>query len=504
MRKIKIFDTTLRDGEQSPGATINHREKIIIAKQLEKLGVDIIEAGFPVSSDEDFKAVSEISSIIKKSKIAALARARENDIKVAWKALQSAKKPRIHTFMSTSDIHLKEQFKISRADALKMSVEAVKFASDLCNDIEFSPMDATRSDVPFLLGVIEKTIEAGASTINVADTVGYSQPAEYGVLVKKIREEVPNIEGIAISTHCHNDLGLAVANSLAGVANGASQVECTINGLGERAGNAALEEVAMNLYARKNFFKAETNINLKEIYATSQMVSSLSGISVQRNKAIVGENAFSHESGIHQHGILANSETYEIINPKIIGKKTKLVLGKHSGKHAAKKVLEEMGFILSEGQLAQVTKKIKDLADKQKIVLEEDIVAIAGDVTKELKKEEQRVVLDELFIETGNKTRPKAKIKLVIDGKSVEAVGYGLGPVDAVSNAIKSVIPQQIFLKDYYLKAITGGTDALADVVVKVSNGSGKIYEAEAINEDIVMASAQALIKGINKALAKK
>jgi len=318
--RIKVFDTTLRDGEQSPGATLTHQEKILIAHQLAKLKVDIIEAGFPIASVDDFNAVKEIAATVKGPTIAGLSRAINKDIDECWKAVQNAKKPRIHTFMSSSDIHLKYQFKISRKEALEKAVNAVKHAVSLCDDVEFSPMDATRSDEKFLLEMIEKTIEAGAKTINVPDTVGYTQPFEFGKLIKKIKENVKGIDDVVISVHCHNDLGLAVANSLEAIRNGARQVECTVNGIGERAGNASVEEIAMNLETRKNFFKAITFLDLREIYKTSQMVSSFTGIVVQPNKAIVGENAFAHESGIHQQGILSNAQTYEIMNPKRIGK----------------------------------------------------------------------------------------------------------------------------------------------------------------------------------------
>jgi len=501
--KIRIFDTTLRDGEQSPGATMTHREKILVARQLEKLGVDVIEAGFPIASNDDFNAVKEIAETVKKPSVAGLSRAIDKDIKRAWNAVKGAKKPRIHTFMSTSDIHLKEQFKISRQQALKMSVDAVKLAKSLCSDVEFSAMDASRTEPEFLFKVVEAVIDAGATTVNIPDTVGYAQPPEFGKLIADTFEKVPNIGNAAISVHCHNDLGLAVANSLEAVRNGATQIECTVNGLGERAGNASLEEIAMALHTRKQFFNAETGINLKEIFIASQMVSNFTGIVVQRNKAIVGENAFAHESGIHQHGLLSNSQTYEIMKPETIGKKSRLVLGKHSGRHATRQVLEEMGFKLNEGQLKQVTAKIKQLADKQKTVLDEDIVAIASDVTQQLRKEQQRIVLDELRLETGNKVKPTAYMKLVVDGKPVEARGSGVGPIDAVSNALKSVAPAKISLRDYHLKAITGGTDALADVIVSVENGNNRVYDAEAINEDVIMASAVALIKAMNKALAK-
>ncbi len=504
MRKIRVFDTTLRDGEQSPGATLTHREKIMIARQLEKLGVDVIEAGFPIASDDDFKAVKEIAETVKGLSVCGLARAMPKDIDRAWEAIQNAKKPRIHTFMSTSDVHLKHQFKKTRDEALEMSVEAVKLACSYCKDVEFSPMDATRTDPKFLFQVLEKVIEAGAGTVNIPDTVGYAQPVEFGKLIKNICDNVPGIENAVVSVHCHNDLGLAVANSLEAVRNGAGQVECTVNGIGERAGNASLEEIAMNLHTRSEFFGVCTSINLKEIYPSSLMVSNLTGMAVQRNKAIVGKNAFAHEAGIHQHGVLANSQTYEIMDPEMIGNKSQFVLGKHSGKHATKKVLKDMGFDLSDDELKQVTNRIKQLADKQKTVLDEDIVAIAGDVTQQLKKEEKRIVLEEFRIETGNKVKPTAILKLIIDGKKVEAKGTGVGPVDAITNALQSVSPTKVSLHEYHLNAITGGTDALADVEVKIVNGSGKVHNAEAINEDVLTASTNAIIKGINKALANK
>ncbi len=502
--KVIVFDTTLRDGEQSPGATLTHREKILIARQLAKLKVDVIEAGFPVASEDDFKAVKEIAAKVKGPTICALARALPKDIDVAWNAIQNAKKPRIHTFMSSSDVHLRHQFKITRGEALRMSIEAVKRACNYCSDVEFSPMDATRTEPKFLFEMVSAAIEAGATTINIPDTVGYAQPAEFGALIKSVKENVPGIENVVVSVHCHNDLGLAVANSLEAVRNGARQVECTINGLGERAGNASLEEIAMNIFTRKSLFNCSTGIDLKQIYPASQMVANFTGISVQRNKAIVGENAFAHEAGIHQHGLIAASKTYEIMNPAMIGKKSKLVLGKHSGKHAAKQVLASLGFKLSEAQLQQVNAKIKQLADKQKTVLEEDIIAIASDVTGQLVQEKQRVLLDEVRVNTGNKIKPSATVTLEIDGEKKSATAAGVGPVDAVAKAIQSMLPQKISLQEYHLKAITGGTDALADVVVRVENGKGSMFDAEAINEDVIMASANALVKGINKAMAQK
>jgi len=501
MRKIKIFDTTLRDGEQSPGATLTHNEKILIAHQLARLNVDVIEAGFPVASEDDFRAVKEIADTVKGPSICALARAIDKDVDIAWNAIRNAEKPRIHTFMSSSDIHLKYQFKKSRKEALEMAVNAVKRAKGYCDDVEFSPMDATRSDPAFVFEMLERCIDAGATTVNIPDTVGYSTPEEYGALIKSIVENVPNISNAAISTHCHNDLGFAVANSLAGVLNGASQVECTVNGIGERAGNASMEEIAMALHTRKSFYDAETGLKLDEIFKSSQMVSNLTGLTVQRNKAVVGENAFAHESGIHQHGLLANKLTYEIMNPEMIGKKTELVLGKHSGKAAVMDALKKMGFSFSAEQADEITAKIKELADKKKSVKDEDIVAIASDVLHQASSQDKIVVLGKLEVKTGNRSKPSATVELVIDGKACVGKGEGVGPVDAVAHAIQSVIPQKIQLRQYNLKAITGGTDALADVVIRLADDKGNVFDAEAVNEDVIMASAYAIVQGYNKAL---
>lgn len=384
MSKVIIFDTTLRDGEQSPGASLTKKEKLIIAKQLEKLGVDVIEAGFPVASEDDFNAVKEIAESVEDSIVCALARCKKQDIEKAWEAIKNAKKSRIHVFMSSSKIHLENQFKIDCEKALEMAVEGVKIAKSFCDDVEFSPMDATRSEKDFLFKMIEKTIDSGATTINVPDTVGYSQPEEFGNLIKSIKENVSNINKVKLSVHCHNDLGLGVANSLEAVRNGAEQVECTINGLGERAGNASCEEIIMSFYTRKGYFNVETNVNFKEIYKTSKMVSELTGIDVQRNKAIIGENAFAHESGIHQHGLLVNRETFEIMNPETIGRKTDIVLGKHSGKHAVKKVFEDNGCCLDEKEVEKVTLMIKELADEKKIIKREDIEEIGNNLNKKI------------------------------------------------------------------------------------------------------------------------
>ncbi len=379
-RVIKIFDTTLRDGEQSPGATLSHGEKMMIAKQLERLNVDIIEAGFPIASKDDFTAVREIAEKIRKPVICALARCRKEDINAAAKALEGAKRGRIHVFIATSPIHMKYKLKMRPSQVVEEAGKWVKYAKQFSEDVEFSPEDAGRSEPKFLYKVLEKAIDAGATTLNIPDTVGYTQPHEFGGLIKNIIANTPNYDrSVTISAHCHDDLGLSVANSLSAIMNGANQVEGTINGIGERAGNAALEEVIMNLHARRNFFKAETNVNLKELYNTSRMVSSLTSMVVQPNKAIVGKNAFRHEAGIHQHGMLAHRKVYEIMDPATIGKQTELVIGKHSGKSAVNDFLRKRGFRLKAGQLREVTARIKELADRKKKIFNDDIIAIASE-----------------------------------------------------------------------------------------------------------------------------
>jgi len=376
-KKIEIFDTTLRDGEQSPGATLSIEEKLKIAHQLAKLNVDTIEAGFPIASNDDFEAVKLIAQNVEGPYISGLARAIEKDILCSWNAVKYSNKPCIHTFISTSDIHLKYMFKKTREQILEMTKNAVKLAKSLTDRVQFSAMDATRTDKDYLCKVIQTAIDKGAVVVNIPDTVGYSQPDEFGRLINYIKENVENINNAMISVHCHNDLGLAVSNSLEAIKRGAGQVEGTINGIGERAGNASLEEIIMNLKTRTDYFNCTTNINIKEIYPISKMVSQYTGISVQRNKAIVGENAFSHEAGIHQHGMLSNPLCYEIMKPEDIGRITKMVFGKHSGKHAIENGLKKLNYKFSQEQLNKITEKIKELADKQKTILEEDIIAIA-------------------------------------------------------------------------------------------------------------------------------
>ena len=503
MKKILIFDTTLRDGEQSPGASLNMQEKLIIAKQLAKLNVDIIEAGFPISSEGDFEAVKLIAKNVKGHVICGLARAVKEDIDRAWAAIKYSEKPRIHTFIATSQIHMTKKLRKSKEEVIQMAVAAVKHAKKYCKDVEFSPEDAARTDMDYMCDVVRELIKAGATTINIPDTVGYAEPEEFGHRIKYLFEKVPEANNIVVSCHCHDDLGLSVANSLAAVQNGATQVECTINGIGERAGNASMEEIVMNLKTRQDYFKSfYADINTKEIYKTSRMVSDLTGLAVQRNKAIVGANAFAHEAGIHQHGIISDKSTYEIMRAEDVGWVGEgLVMGKHSGKHAAEVILKEMDYNFAKEQIDQVMAKIKELADKQKEVMKEDVIAIANDIAGSLTKEERIVVLDEVKINTGNKTTPTATIKLKIKGKVKEGSGKGVGPVDAVCNAIRAVIGPNIQLKEYSLKAITGGTDALADVVIKVEDKNKNVFKAEAVDEDVIMASTKAFIQGINKAM---
>lgn len=503
-KKIIIFDTTLRDGEQSPGASLTIQEKLIIAKQLSRLGVDAIEAGFPISSKGDFDAVSMIAREVKGPIICGLARTVAKDIDCAWEAVKASKRPRIHTFVATSEVHITSKLRKTKEEVRQMVIDGVKHACRLCPDVEFSPEDAARTDIGYMIQIVKAAISAGAKTINIPDTVGYAEPEEFAGRIRHIFEKLPEAKGVVISVHCHNDLGLAVANSLAAIKAGAGQVECTINGIGERAGNCSLEEVVMNIRTRNDVFSGyTTGINTKEIFRTSRLVSDLTGIAVQRNKAIVGRNAFAHEAGIHQHGVLASKATYEIMDPEDIGwMGDNIVIGKHSGKHAVEALLEETGFALSKTQSAQVLKRVKDLADRNKEVTRDDIIAIAGDIAGALKDEERIVALDTISVTTGNVSRPKASVSLMIGGKKKSGTGEGVGPVDAVAAAIKDVIGNSITLSEYNLRAITGGTDALANVMIRVKDSHGAAYSAEGIDQDVIMASAIALVNGINKALA--
>lgn len=499
MRNIKIFDTTLRDGEQSPGASMNVDEKVQLARQLVRLGVDIIEAGFPIASPGDFDAVSRIASEITGATIAGLARAKEEDIKRAWEAIRNAPAKRIHTFHSTSDIHLKYQFRVSREEALKRSVEMVQYAKSLVDDVEFSPMDATRTETAYLLDVVEAVIDAGAGTVNIPDTVGYTTPAEFGELIRAIKQRIG--DRAVISVHCHDDLGLSVANSLAAVKNGAGQVECTINGIGERAGNCSMEEVVMALKTRREYFDADTGINTKEIVRTSRLVTRITGIAVQPNKAIVGANAFAHESGIHQDGLLKEKLTYEIMTPEDVGlSQTELVLGKHSGRHAFKTRLKELGYELGTEETETAFQKFKRLADQKKYIFDEDIEAL---VSEEISRIPEIFGLVDLSTFSGVHIEPTAILKVNVAGNVVEQTGHGDGPVDAAYKAIAAITGTKSNLTKFEVKGITGGTDALGEVVVTVEE-DGKTVRGHGADTNIIVAAAKAYLVALNKLAVRK
>lgn len=501
MRFIKIFDTTLRDGEQSPGASMNVQEKVTLARQLAKLGVDIIEAGFAFSSPGDFEAIKTIGNEVEGPVICSLARAREEDIRAAWEALKDAPRKRIHTFHSTSDIHLKYQFRVTREEALKRSVEMVRFARSFVDDVEFSPMDATRTDIEYLCEVVEAVIEAGASTVNIPDTVGYSIPSEFGAMIRTIHEKVGNIKKAVIAVHCHNDLGLSTANSLSAVLNGAGQIECTVNGIGERAGNCSMEEVVMALRTRRDIFDADTKINTEEIMRSSRLVTKITGISVQPNKAIVGANAFAHESGIHQDGLLKEKSTYEIIRPESIGLySAKLVLGKHSGRHAFKTRLKELGYSLEGDHLNEVFERFKKLADQKKEIFDEDIEAL---ISEGVAKAPEIYSLIDLHVVSGINQKPTAAIKLRIGDAVMDKLEQGDGPVDATYKAISSVTNTKSKLLKFEVKGITGGTDALGEVVVSIEE-EGMSARGHGADTDIIVAAAKAYINALNKLEARK
>jgi 2-isopropylmalate synthase len=495
-RMIRIFDTTLRDGEQSPGASMNVEEKVMVAKQLARLGVDIIEAGFAYSSPGDFEAVRRIAQEVEGPTVCSLARARPEDIDRAWEALQGAPKVRIHTFLSTSDIHLKHQFRMTREQAKQRAVEMVQRARGYVEDVEFSPMDASRSDPSFLYEVIEAVIAAGASTVNIPDTVGYAVPQEFGALIKGICDKVSNAKQAVISVHCHNDLGVAVGNSLAAILNGAGQVECTINGIGERAGNTSLEEIVMGLRTRKDFYQADTGVRTEEIAKTSRLVSKITGMVVQPNKAIVGANAFAHTSGIHQDGLLKDKTTYEIMRPESIGLiESKMVMGKLSGRHAFRQRLEELGYKLSEEEVNHAFERFKKLADQKKEIFEEDLEVI---VSEELSKMAERFVLKTLHVTSGTDRVPTATVELEIDGKPVSQTGTGDGPVDAVYRTIAALTQTKSRLLMYVVKAITGGTDAQGEVSVRVEE-DGRTVSGHGADTDIIAASARAYVSALSK-----
>ncbi|NLC56966.1 MAG: 2-isopropylmalate synthase [Armatimonadetes bacterium] len=496
MRRIVIFDTTLRDGEQSPGASMNLEEKLEVARQLARLGVDVIEAGFPITSQGDFDAVRLIATKVAGPTIAGLCRTLPADIDRAAEALRPAKKARLHTFIATSDIHLEHKLRKSRDQVLEMAVAGVKRARNYTDDVEFSAEDAGRTDPDYLCQVVEAVIDAGATTVNIPDTVGYTVPHEFASLIRTLRERVPNINKCVLSVHCHNDLGLAVANSLAAVLAGAGQVECTINGIGERAGNAALEEVVMALNTRASLFQAETGINTREIYRTSRLVTDVTGIPVQPNKAVVGSNAFAHEAGIHQHGVMQERATYEIMAAESVGvAESRLVLGKHSGRHAFEKRLRELGFELSREDLDRAFARFKDLADKKKEVFDADLESI---VAHEVHAVPEEYSLEYMTVVAGLEGYPTATIRVRRGQSELVDAGLGVGTIDAVYKTIDKVVQVPHELVEYSVKSVTGGTDALAEVTVKIGAES-RIYTGRGASLDVVEASAKAYLQAINK-----
>ncbi len=497
MGKIIIFDTTLRDGEQCPGASLNINGKIEIARQLAVLGVDVIEAGFPVSSPGDFDAVRTVAKEVKGPAVCGLARSMVKDIDACYDAVKYSAHPRIHVFLATSRIHMKYKLKKAEGEILRLAVDAVKYARGKCGDVEFSPEDASRTEKEFLYRVVEAVIDAGASTVNIPDTVGYATPYEFGQLIKGIKENVPNIGKAVISVHCHNDLGLGVANSLSAVLSGAGQVECTINGLGERAGNASLEEVVMAIRTRNDIFRGcSTEINTKELYKTSRLVSKLTGMPVQPNKAIIGANAFAHESGIHQDGVLKERITYEIMKPEDVGfEESKLVLGKHSGRHAFGERLKKLGYSLSKEQLDEAFERFKAIADKKKEVFDDDLATI---VDEEISKIPEKYHLEHFRITSGDDIKPTAVIKVRYSEKAVEAASSGDGPVDACYKAIDKITGMTGKLLDYQIRSVTSGKDALGEVSIKIES-KGRIISGRGASTDIIEASVKAYINVVNK-----
>ncbi len=502
MDKVIIFDTTLRDGEQAAGGTLNVQEKLEIARQLEKLGVDVIEAGFPISSQSDFEAVRLIAKEVHTPVICALARAHPDDIDRAWEAVKKAKYPRIHVFLSASDIHLLHQLKKSRDEILETSKDMVARAKQYTDDVEFSPMDASRTEPEYIYQILEAVIDAGATTVNIPDTVGYAIPDEFGGLIEGILQNVPNITQAVVSVHCHNDLGLAVANSLESLKRGARQVECTINGIGERAGNASLEEIVMAINTRKDFFNLSTNIDTRQIYRTSRLVSELTGFLVQPNKAIVGANAFRHESGIHQDGVIKMPITYEIIDPRTVGiPASSLVLGKLSGRHAFKERLAELGYSLSEDAFNRAFSAFKELADKKKGITDRDIESL---IAQELRTVSEVYHLDRLQVSCGDRGIPTAAVRLIApDGQVLADAALGTGPVDAVCKAINRLVGVPNTLTEFSVKSVTEGIDAIGEVLIRIES-EGITYTGRGADTDIIVASAKAYVNALNRLLAAK
>jgi 2-isopropylmalate synthase len=502
MDRVIIFDTTLRDGEQAAGGTLNIREKLEIARHLERLGVDVIEAGFPITSPGDFEAVKRIVKEVRTPAICALARAHPDDIDRAWEAVKEAEHPRIHVFLSASDIHRIHQLKKSREEILEMSRGMVARAKKYTDDIEFSPMDASRTEPEYLYQIVAAVIDAGATTVNIPDTVGYAIPGEFGSLIEGIFKNVANINRAIVSVHCHDDLGLAVANSLEAVKRGARQVECTINGIGERAGNASLEEIVMAIKTRKDFFDLTTNINTTQIYKTSRLVSELTGFLVPPNKAIVGANAFSHESGIHQDGVIKMPITYEIMDPRTVGiPASSLVLGKLSGRHAFKERLAELGYSLFEEDFNRAFTAFKELADKKKEVTDKDIESL---VAEELRTVSEVYHLDRVQVSCGDRGIPTAAVRLIApDGQVLADAALGAGPVDAVCKAINRLVGVPNVLTEFTVKSVTEGIDAIGEVLIRIES-EGVTYTGRGADTDIIVASAKAYTNALNRLLAAK
>ena len=497
MKRIKIFDTTLRDGEQSPGCSMNLPEKIEMAKQLEKLGVDIIEAGFAIASPMDHKSVQAIAGAVTNCTVASLARCTKGDIDAAWDAVKEAKHPRIHVFLATSEIHMKYKLQMSPEQVLQRISDMVSYAKSFCDDIEFSAEDASRSDWAFLAQCYSNAVAAGATTLNVPDTVGYSTPAEMAELITYLRQNVTGVENVDISVHCHNDLGMAVANSLACVKAGATQIECTVNGIGERAGNASLEEIVMALHTRRDFYEAETGINTKQIYRSSKLLSNITGVPIPPSKAIVGANAFAHESGIHQHGVIANAQTYEIMNSMDVGiPQNTMVLGKHSGKHALREKLISMGYELTDEELESVFTRFKVLADKKKNITSSDIEALV------LHRRNTAIGSCRLIshvVNAGDGVPNTSCIKLQREDDVMEEVAIGSGPLDASFKAINRMLGLDIKLDSFSLNAVTDGEDAIGEAVVKLEDANGRRYTGTGLSTDIIESSIRAYVNGINK-----
>ena len=498
---IKIFDTTLRDGEQSPGVNLNKKEKLEIAKQLERLGVDVIEAGFPASSEGDFQAVKLIADTIKDSTVTALARTKKHDIDRAYEALRNTPNPRIHIFLATSPIHREFKLKMNKQEVIDTSVEMVKYSKNLFNEVEWSAEDASRTELPFLAEIIEAVIDAGATIINLPDTVGYTTPKEYGEMFKYVSENVPNISKAILSTHCHNDLGMAVANSVAGIENGATQIECSINGIGERAGNAALEEIAVALHIRGDFYPYTTTLNLQEIKRSSDIVAKLTGMAVQPNKAIIGRNAYAHEAGIHQDGMLKNVETYEIISPALVGVSAEpLFLGKHSGRHAFKDKVKSFNVDLTEEELSLAFKNFKELTDHKKEVTDDDLYSIIMEIKTDASNIE-RYVLENFEVNYEQDGQTKAHIDVVTPaGKQISHEVTGSGSVEALYKAIQEILAETTNLLDYQLSSVGGGKDALAESRVQL-NINGQQFSGRGTAQDVLAASANAYINAVNRYL---